>query len=155
MRETPFRTQVDAALTGAGFVLVGLDEEPYSRVRGSADDVGYKRGIEGTGNEIVVIVRDGNAFACTLNPGAPRAKAKIAKSEFRPSDVQGVLAAARWAWSVGREEDEPCGLLTHQSKYKLVCGAAFVERPGGGYICSEQCWLPRQRPNRRTTAGYF
>ena len=154
MRTTPFRTQVDAALKGAGFTPVELDERPYSRVRGSPNNVGYKRSIEGTKNEIVVVVLDDSARAYTLNPETTRPTGYTAESDYA-RDVQGVLTAARWAWSVGREEDEGCQLLTHQSGHKQVCGAPFAERPGGGYICSYRCWMPRQRPSRRKTAGYF
>ena len=151
---TPFRTAADTALTGAGFETVSMDDSPYRNVRGSPTDAGYRRGVEGTGNEILVVVRDDYAFACTFNPSARGVKALIARSEHVRSPSE-ILPVARWAWSVGREEEEPCALLTAQSRYKLVCGAPFAERPGGGYICSERCWMPRQRPNRRTTAGYF
>jgi hypothetical protein len=154
MRPTPFRTQIDAALTGAGFTPVELDERPYSNVRGSTNNVGYKRSIEGTRNEIVVVVQDDSARAYTVNPEPTRPTGYTAESD-PARDAQGVLAAARWAWSVGREEDTGCQLLTHQSGHKQVCGAPFAERPGGGYICSYRCWMPRQRPSRRKTAGYF
>ena len=151
---TPFRTAADTALTGAGFETVSMDDSPYRNVRGSPTDTGYRRSIEGTGNEILVVVRNDYAFACTFHPAASGVKALIARSEHIRSPNE-ILPVARWAWSVGREEEEPCALLTAQSRYKLVCGAPFAERPGGGYICSERCWMPRQRPNRRTTAGYF
>ena len=154
MRTTPFRTAADEALTGAGFGPVPMDSRPYSLVRGSPSDVGYKRPIEGTGNEILVVVRDDYAFACTINPEGDGVRALIARSDHA-NDARDVLAVARWAWSVGRENDEGCQLLTHQSRHKQVCGAPFAEKPDGGYICSERCWLPRQRPSRRKTAGYF
>jgi hypothetical protein len=154
MRTTPFRTHAEAALTGAGFQPVQMDAHPYRNVRGSPTDAGYKRHIEGTGNEILVVVRDNYAFACALNPEGDGVRAIIARSEH-VNDVQDVLPVARWAWSVGRENDEGCQLLTHQSRHTKVCGAPFAPKPGGGYICSERCWMPRQRPNRRTTAGYF
>ena len=154
MRTTPFRTQVDEALKGAGFSPVELDERPYSNVRGSTNNVGYKRSIEGTRNEIVVVVQDDSARAYTVNPEPTRPTGYIAGSD-PARDARDVLAVARWAWSVGREEDTGCQLLTHQSGHKQVCGAPFAERPGGGWICSYRCWMPRQRPSRRKTAGYF
>ena len=154
MSTTPFRTAADTTLTGAGFEPVPLDDHPYRHVRGSPTDAGYRRPVEGTGNEIVVVVRDDYAFACTFNPTASGAKALIARSEHIRSPSE-ILPVARWAWSVGREEDEGCQLLTAQSRYKQVCGAPFAEKPGGGYVCSERCWMARTRPSRRKTAGYF
>lgn len=151
---TPFRTAAEAALTGAGFEPVSMDSSPYRLVRGTPTDMGYRRHVEGTGNEIVVVVRDDHAFACTFHPAASGVKALIARSEHIRSPSE-VLPVARWAWSVGREEDEGCQLLTAQSRYKLVCGAPFAEKPGGGYVCSERCWMARTPPSRRKTAGYF
>ena len=154
MSTTPFRTDAAAALTSAGFEPISMDASPYNIVRGSPTDAGYRRSVEGTQNEIVVVVRDSYAFACTFHPSASGVKALIARSEHIRSPSE-ILPVARWAWSVGREKDEGCQLLTAQSGYKRVCGAPFTEKPGGGYVCSERCWMKRDRPNRRKTAGYF
>ena len=151
-----FRQQVAASLSKAGFQPVSATMEPYRFICGSAEEVVYKRIIEGTLNEIVVIVRDNYVYTYVFRPSEGRSnKAVIYQSDAVYYDANKVLEKARFAWSVGRTENAPCQRFTAISGFKHVCGNHFTDDGHGGIVCSCKCWVKYKRRFNKRNAGYF
>lgn len=151
-----FRQQVNATLSKAGFQPVSATMEPYRFICGSAEEVVYKRIIEGTLNEIVVIVRDNYVYTYVFRPSEGRSlKAVVYKSDAVYNDANKVLEKARFAWSVGRTENAPCQRLTAISGFSKVCGHHFTDDGRGGIVCCEKCWIKKKRRFNKRNCGYF
>lgn len=151
---TKFQEEIAAAFAKAGFEPVSADMQRYAFICGS--NVAYKRVIDGTLNEVVVKVSDNYAYIYTFRPSeSGTLKSVIYKSDTVYNDAEKVLEKARFAWKVGKVENEPCQRFTSNSGFKSICDFHYTDDGKGGYICSHKCWTYKKPRRDKRHGGYF
>lgn len=152
---TKFHEEIAVAFAKAGFEPVSADMQRYIFICGS-NPTAYKRAIDGTLNEVVVKVCDNYAYIYVFRPSeSGTLKSVIYKSDPVWDYAEKVLAKARFAWKVGKAENEPCQRPTANSQFKQVCNFHFTDDGKGGYICSHKCWTYKKPRRDKRHGGYF
>lgn len=154
---TDFQQHIAALFEKAGFQPVPRIA-PYTFIVGTDSDVVYKRAIDGTLNEVVIVIRDNYAFFYTFRPCEDKvAKMVIYKSDAMQSfeySCEKALEKARLAWKVGKNENVGCQRHTAQSGYNSVCGHYFTEDEKGGYVCAQKCWTIKKWSGMHPDAAF-